>query len=293
MKKITFLLIGILASQCLSAQVKGDSLFWDHALKVDFQYGAEKIDVDVEGNILLLSSEDRQVFKVLKQFKYDSLISIGGASAREEALFHPIDIRSNNRQRIYVLDDVGQKLVLLNINLKILQTFDFAQVNAASEGDDDIFPMGFCLGPTGELFILNQWDNTILRFSNQLNPNGQFGGTNFGEGSLFQPTFMESSTQQQIFVWDEEQHKILVYSQYGVFLYGLELKDINECKRIRIVGSSLMLLDKSKLHLVHLPTKSKKSFLLDSKAEIHDFSANRQNFYFLTASGIYISPRSD
>lgn len=260
---------------------------------LDLNFEAEKIDVDGEGNIFLLSTKKRQVYKLLKQFEFDSMISIGGASARNEALFHPIEIRCNTRQRIYVLDDVGQKVVLLNTDLKVLQSFDFALVNAQREEGSDIFPVAFDLSPTGEMLVLNQWNNTVLRYSNQLNPDGEFGGTNFGEGSLFEPDFIEVSPDQQVFVWDARQNKVLVYSLYGIFQYAISMEKAQKCRRMRIEGRYLLLLDGDRLLIQQLTTKKNTQIQLNSLPKIQDFAADRQYFYFLTQKGIYISPRSD
>lgn len=283
----------IFISSSALCQGKKDSLDLGPRKLLDLSFETEKIDIDGEGNILLISSINRQVYKLFKEFGFDSLISIGGASARDEALFHPIELRSNTRQRIYVLDDVGQKVVLLNTNLKVLQTFNFALLNAEREEGSDIFPIAIDLSPTGEMLVLNQWDNSILRFSNQLNPNGVFGGTNYGEGSLFQPIAIEVSTKQQVFVFDAQQKKVLVYSLYGIFQYAIPLEEIHNCNRMRIVDNYLMILDGQSVLTYHLPTERISTRMLQKLPKILDFTADRQYFYFLSGKEIYISPRSD
>ncbi len=292
MRAILLALINL--SFCLAnGQNRLDSLLKAPVRQLALEVKAERIRVDGEGNIFLLSPEKRQIYKLLFASNYDSLIFLGGASAREDGLLHPIDIRSKNRQRIYVLDDASRKLILFNTNLKVLQSFDFLSLSDDIESNDEVFPIAFDLSPTGELFVLNQWDNQILRFSNQLNPNGKFGGTNYGEGSLFDPIYLEVDDKQFIHVWDREPQAILVYSLYGILEYRIDLPESWKGDDFQILGEYILSHYKNALHIYHKPTRSFRQLDLSPLPPVIDLAANRQHFYFLTTKGIYIYPRSD
>ncbi|MEO0897337.1 MAG: hypothetical protein AAFY71_13105 [Bacteroidota bacterium] len=268
-----------------------DSLVNKESKHLQLPFEADRIHVDAEGNIFLLNTGERQIYKMLALYNYDSLISIGGASAREESLLHPIDIQSQNRQRVYVLDDVSRRLILLNINLKVLQSFEFVSEEVDIE-EEEVFPIAFTLSPAGELFVLNQWTNTILRFSNQLNPNGEFGGTDFGQGSLFDPKAIEMDERQDIYVLDRKLQKILIYSFYGVYQYAIDLPPFWTSDKFQVQDNYILSAEGSSFNLYHIPTRGFHQYPMDALPEILDFSSTREHFYFLTRKGIFIYQRS-
>ncbi|MEM8892380.1 MAG: hypothetical protein AAGD28_30655, partial [Bacteroidota bacterium] len=86
---------------------------------------ALQIEVDAEGNVFLLDSREGFLYKYLRSTQYDSIVVVGGISTRDDGFLHPKKLALKNRQDFYLLDDLGRKIVLLDKELKVVESSDF------------------------------------------------------------------------------------------------------------------------------------------------------------------------
>jgi hypothetical protein len=183
----------------------------------------QSIEIDPEGNILLLLSEKAKIYKYFVANKYDSCIVIGGKPSREEGFLHPTKISAKNRQTVFVLDEGTRKIALLNTNFKITESIDFAQTlldtreNGATE--NEILPISFDVSGSIDMFILNGLDNKIYKLNRFGKMEMSFGGQDYGEGNLREPMNVEVSNDNYVFVGDAANQDISIFNLYGIFQY--------------------------------------------------------------------------
>ena len=177
----------------ISAQAPDSPLF-SHPLKTvqPIPANCSSIETDEEGNIYLLQTRSHKLSKLYANRGYDSIQSIGGKGIKGEGLNQPSQILTQNRQTIYLLDQMNRRLVLLNTNLKVTREVNFLELNAGpgSLVDEEIFPVAFAAATSGELFLLNQNDLKIYKLNNQGRLENIFAGLDYGAGSLSDPVEM-------------------------------------------------------------------------------------------------------
>ncbi|MEL7065586.1 MAG: hypothetical protein AAFP00_17740, partial [Bacteroidota bacterium] len=155
----------LLLSTITQAQINLDSVFAspvDTVLLVD---KANLVASDPEGNLYTLDSESSILTKYFVLQHYDSSLSIGGRSQRAEGLIHPLAFQIKNRQRLYVLDDVSRTISLFNTNLKPIN-----QLDLSLSADGELFPLDMTVTPAEEIFVLNQQDNLVYKYSTLTQP---------------------------------------------------------------------------------------------------------------------------
>lgn len=250
------------------------------------------MEVDEEGNILLLSTRQNRIHKYFKFTGYDSLLTIGGKGIGKEGFNMPIKIEAPNRQNIYVLDDLNRRMVMLNTNLKIVDDINFLTLESDLLTNESayLFPVSFTSGPSGELYLLNQEDNKVYKFNNFQQLERTFGGLDYGAGSLDAPDNLASDENNFIYVSDAENQVVTVFDLYGIFQYHIRLKTPFTWKKFAIISPYIVFFDESNLFFYNLTSKRSRHIPLADVGFIQDVEGNRDYFYLLTENQINLYP---
>jgi len=218
-----FLLFFVLVLQGFALYAQKDSLSANRKIILDKLPPFQSIEIDPEGNILLLLSEKAKIYKYFAANQYDSCIVIGGKPSREEGFLHPTKISAKNRQTVFVLDEGTRKIALLNTNFKITESIDFAQTlldtRESGTAENEILPLSFEVSGSIDMFILNGLDNKIYKLNRFGKMELSFGGQDYGEGNLTEPMNVEVSNDNYVFVGDAAHQQISVFNLYGIFQY--------------------------------------------------------------------------
>ncbi|MEM7513976.1 MAG: hypothetical protein AAF388_23815 [Bacteroidota bacterium] len=184
--------------------------------------GATQILVDNEENLILLYPEEAVLRKYLAP-SYDSVLVFGGASQLQDGMVYPTKAVLFSRQDIYVLDESLQQLILLNKDFSevgriSLQEEAFNSPNV--DLSDGFQAIDFVIGPGGAVYLINQLDAQILKYNSFTGVEWQFGGVNYGEGSLQNPISI-GIDDQQLFVYDADLEKMILFDLYGNYVSTL------------------------------------------------------------------------
>ena len=265
-----------------------DSLFAHPALTLNGLPQCNQMEVDSEGNIYLLDTQNSRLFKYIAQASYDSLITLGGKSVREEGLIQPIKFSGRNRQNLYVLDEASRRILLLSPNFRVNEAIDFTKLNYAFElqqNSEDIYPVSFDVNPAGEIFVLNQWDNKIYK----LLPGEitlAFGGTDFGEGALWNPLDIQISSDNLIWVQDGQQLK--VYDAFGHYKYTLDPKVPFDWHRFQLQAPYLLCFNEQQLFVRHLTTHQTLLHSFNKEVSLQDVQLTRTSIYLLFRNSLVL-----
>ncbi|MEL6256535.1 MAG: hypothetical protein AAFR87_31320, partial [Bacteroidota bacterium] len=233
---------------------------------------ANQIEVDAEGNIFLLDSREGFLYKYLKSAKYDSTVVVGGISTRDDGFLHPKKLAVKNRQDFYLLDDLGRKIVLLDKELKVVESSDFYAISSSSTIDipDEFEPYSFDISSAGETFVLNKFNNRIYKINAFGKIESAFGGLDYGRGSLYEPEDVQLSPQNRVYIGDVENQRISVFDMFGVYLKDEELTEDLKWERFHIHESLLILWNESQLLLINSLSREKKQYKISEQFKLRD-----------------------
>ena len=284
------LLISFIITSCYAQVVKED-LFNQPTKIISNLPLAADIDIDDEGNILLIDPVQSQVFKFLKSSNYDSSIVIGGKNGREEGFLSLKKIVVKNRQNLYLLDDADRRIILLNTNLKIIGNTNFLDLNNNSnsfEDDEEIYPISFDISIAGEQYILNQQNNKVYKF----NPFGKlentFGGLDYGAGSLLEPVEVILSKDNFVYLTDTTNQQLTVFDNYGVYRYKLKPLSSFKWQGLVIVGPLLICYNHQFIHTENLQSGKYISYTPKVDGKIIDLKVKGEFIYLLLENAVHL-----
>ncbi len=234
--------------------------------------GATQILVDNEENLILLYPEEAVLRKYLAP-SYDSILVFGGASQLQDGMVHPIKAVLFSRQDIYVLDESLQQLILLNKDFSevgriSLQEEAFNSPNV--DLSDGFQAIDFAIGPGGAVYLINQLDAQILKYNSFTGIEWQFGGVNYGDGSLQSPVSI-GIDDQQLFVYDSELEKVILFDLYGNYLSTFSHESSGAWKYQGKLQGRLFWLDGQQLWLT--THQSGRSSIFSVKTDFEDIRA--------------------
>lgn len=251
------------------------------------------IEVDEEGNIFVLSQSKSQLHKYFKMNNYDSVLIIGGFGIEGEAFSLPSKIDARNRQTFFLLDAGNRRLLVLNTNLKPTQEINFSVLESKTIDNAQIpagiYPKTFAVSASGELFILNEDDNQIHKLNIFGKYETAFGGTNYGEGSLFDAVQMQCDNQQ-LFVYDNEDQHIKVYDFFGFFQFSIDLKGKIEAENFIASGKNLFIFNANEILIYNFETTQTQKITFANKLEIVDIELGKDFLYVLNKKAVNLYP---
>lgn len=276
----------------LSSCQQLDSIFSQKPfLTLDRLPVCDQIEVDNELNIYLLCPEVLGVYKYLYITQYDSSIFIGGQNQREEGFSNPAKLALNNRQSVYVLDDITRRIILLNTNFQLVRQLDFLDVDPTLirfEEQQDLIPQSFCLNSIGEIFVLNQLNNKILKVNLFGEIETIFAGTDYGEGSLFQPIDIQSTVDNLLFVSDTNLQQISVFNNFGTFQSTILPEGDIKWNSFHIFEKSLICFNERHMVIQNLLDLSLSVYQFPEGIKVKDMYVSRQFIYLLLENAVLL-----
>lgn len=292
MKKISILILFILnLNNIFSQNIISDTLFLKTESILNNIPNATAIEVDVEGNILLLDSDKGSIYRLSKESAYQDVISLSGNGLRSQNLMHPQSVRIPNRQSIYVLDDALGHILLYNTDLRLIDKVDFFDLNGQQDWLNDglsLTPISFDLGPGGDLFVLNQEDNKIYKINRYQELERAFGGRDFGVGSLFDPVELRVDRNNNIWVSDTSTQELYCFGGQGEFLFKRKIQTKFSWKHFKIHEDYLCVFGRQQVHFEGISTGKLQLFFTKSPKDIVDIAISSQEIYLLMENEIHL-----
>ncbi len=285
------LLAGLWA--CLFAiartQPISDSLLVRPALVLKNLPDATAMEVDPEGNLILLEAQAGRLHKFFINTDYDSAISIGGKSGRQEGFLHLAGASARNRQHIYLLDDLARRIVLLSTDFQIVGEIDFFSSTPAAFIDAaEIYPKAFDTSIAGETFVLNQLDNRVYKIDLTGELRQQFGGLDYGQGSLVHPVDIALSDENDVWVSDTLAQAFQVFDYFGVFRYQKPAMATFRWGDFSLYGSLLVYWNARNIGIEHLHSGRKREYPFSATGPIRDVKLSKDFIYLLLEKEIRI-----
>jgi hypothetical protein len=281
----------IIGSLGVSGFAQSDSLFPQPFLQISLPIAADQMEVDPEGNILLLDVEKGLLLKYLATTHFDSSISVGGKSSRQEGFLRPIQLAQKNRQTLYVLDDALKRISLLNINFKVIQEMNFLDFESDLQqiGKDlRIYPIDFDINPAGEIFLLNDFDNSIIKINAFGEIEVTFAGLDYGEGSLYDPTQLQTSESRFVFVSDTSLQRLQVYDSFGVFRYAHQPSSSFRWGKFRLSQQKLFCFSPTQLYVEQLASGKVRQYHLPTGLRLLDLAVVGETIYLLWENEVHL-----
>ncbi|MEM9723012.1 MAG: hypothetical protein AAGA10_27335 [Bacteroidota bacterium] len=291
----------------LRALVGSISLFW--GLKVQGQKPCEAlsiqiidsialpvtydhIDSDTQGNLYLLSQTRQSLVKLLKRSSYDSTFQIGGPSALPgESFLEPKSFQVNTYQKVFILDEASRSLLTWGKDLERLGQINFSQETSQQQVQEvpaPLLPSNFLVNSLGEIYLINQWDNKIYHFTSKGNYLQSFGGTDYGTGTLFSPTYLTINNKNDIFVFDSSNSHIYCYDAFGTFKHKFSTGLPKTVWGMASYRDHLFLWEGPRLHLVEYDPLFHFSCTHIFPTAIKDITFRHQYLYVLDKDWIRI-----
>ncbi len=252
----SLLLTGLLSLYSALLPAQGlDQLLGPPVLTLSALPPCQLMAVDGERNLLLLDAETNKLYKFFALTGYDSSISIGGKGNRDEGLLQATKLSVYNRQTLYVLDEGSQRLLLFSPNFRLLESIDLLTFSGQAGPGESLYPISFEVSGIGELFLLNQWDNKVYKFSPGGTLERVFGGLDYGEGSLYEPIDLQVTPQNLIFVSDTSAQEFKVFDLFGRYRYAVRPKVAFRWQYFLLEADYLLCWNNAALYFQHLPSK--------------------------------------
>lgn len=267
----------------MNAQRPIHEFFGEPVLSIPIRFKKLKvIETDQENNIYLLSPTRHWLHKIYSNTAYDSVQTIGGKGIGNEGFNHPSKIVVPNRQSVFVLDELNRRIVQLNTNLKVTRETNFLTLlnNLPFSDLSNLLPIGFTVGPTGELFLLNQEDLKVWKFTLDGTLERAFSGLDYGEGSVTDPCDISINRDSDIFVVSCEDQSISVFDLFGTFQYRLKIPTPFEWDRAKVYARTVTYFNDSLLFFYNTFTHKAGPYLR-TEEDIVDLDLNGEFMFVL------------
>lgn len=234
---------------------------------------------DSYGDIYVLTNQN-QLCKIFSN--WDSVYCIGGRGMSEEALLEPTAISVTSQQSIYVLDAAPRRIVLFNYNLKPARQVQFTDIEAGLD-KTTIIPKSFAVGPSGDLFLLNAFDNRILKFNSGGRLEVQFGGTDYGQGRLLAPNELFIDSDYTVWATDPLRQQLSQFDFYGTWIQNWQPTVPFKWEAAKLSGKTWLFWNNQEVFLYSTGTFAGQTFHLEKRinnAEIQNnfLIINHENF---------------
>jgi len=177
---------------------------------------AAAIDIDQAGNIYII---DRARHRLLKCSPIGIVIEeVGGFGTDPEKFDDPRDVSSFATLDVFVADFNNNRIVRFDRNLNFLSTlnsqydppYDFEQV------------LSVAVSSQYGLFLLDNVQKKIIKFSRFSEPVETFGGLSETYGQLLDPVQITLDSGKRLFVTDPGQKAVIVFDYLGNYIRDLK-----------------------------------------------------------------------
>ena len=256
----------------------------------------DQIQVDIQGNIYLLSHQQKGLYKYLANTGYDSLLNIGGASSLNSAvLLAPHEMQVSNYQQLYILDEGTQSILIFDKDLSRLRSLDFRtsfEVSGNAAGGQNIQVLSMAVNTVNEVYLLNSWDHKIYHFDLQGNLLQTFGGMDYGPGTLKSPSVLHITGNNDIFVQESTPLGLMQFDAFGTYQSHIDLRTFGKAPQLRIWYPYVLVWDASHLHLARIHPVFEQECSLKIASPPLDAALSKNYLYLLFKDAVKIFPIS-
>lgn len=172
---------------------------------------AVAIDIDLEGHLYIVDYGRHQLLKYSQ--KGELLKQIGGYGNGTGQFDGPRDVNASGLN-IFVADYQNRRVVRLDKNLNYLSDFS-SNWNSPYHFEEII---SIAVSDQQDLFILENSEKKIVKFSRFSEPTASFGGRFETFGQLLEPSQMVINGARQVFVCDPAQQIVAVFDYLGNYV---------------------------------------------------------------------------
>ena len=172
----------------------------------DFQ-SASSFDIDLHGNFYVSDLEKNNIVKL--DSLGNEIVSIGGYGWSESSFDRPISIITNTLS-VYVADENNDRVQRFDKDLNFLSLYTGSLENGSIEF---AYPISVEISSIGDLYILENDNNRILKFNLTGEYLTEIGGNDAGMFALNNPTDFSIDRRNDIYVLDN--NSIKVFDQFG------------------------------------------------------------------------------
>lgn len=221
--------------------------------------------------------------KLFKATGYDSVQTIGGKGVGEEGFNFPTKICVPNRQSVLLLDYMNRRLVQLNTNLRIVSDLSFLTLddNLAGTEENNLWPISFIAGPSGEFYLLNQEDLKIYKIIGDGSVERSFGGLDYGTGSVKEPWDLAINANNVVFSIDSTYQEVLIYDLFGTYQYRLAPPLPFRWHHAIPFDNALLLIGQQDIFYYDLATKQGGTVHIKDTPRLRDIAIGRDFLYVL------------
>ncbi len=233
------LLVFVIGVLSVSGQQIGD-----HGISECTFGEASAVSVDGEGNIVAIDVSTMSIFRIHSDEKIDTLHFGKGWGEREFS--QPTDIDASVPLRIYIADPGNRRIHIVDRDGNFIGFLSADQFDNPSERFSA--PRSVAVSRQSDIFILDEFDSYIRKYSSLGELLVRFGGFDAGLGRLYHPTRIRFLTSEILCVIDDK--RLVLFDTYGNYLDNFDCTStIRACIRIPRSSSCLIIADSVSLVL--------------------------------------------
>lgn len=242
---LPFLLLLVLKFSLAYSQVPSSVPLEEYS-RIALPFEGSQLQVDIEGNLYLLSEGASGVMGLNASDGYQTARLLSGLNPGYDRILAIHQFQVINKHRIYLFDSLSQSLWLYSSSNAPLGEISFARgenpTSMSVTPSSPFYPGGFWANQLGEVYVLNTYDQQILKFDPKGHELLAFGGTTFGGGSLTNVIDLTGDHQGNLWVWDQGDQRIKLFDPWGNFIHPMEITP-GWVPPLRLGGSHFALLD--------------------------------------------------
>ena len=225
------------------------------------------------------------------KFKPDATFiqKIGGYGWTETSFDHPTGIASPNGLDVYVSDYGNHRIQRFDRNLNYVSTLYLRDAEERNKRFG--YPAGVDVDRFGALYVIDGENIRIIKLKRNV-VERTFGGIDAGEGRLHNPTKIKVSTDDFVYVMDEQ--SMVVFDVFGNFIKKYDAKMCKDVRTISLLNEMLAFVDNNLIQTLKdgeidtiavIPSDKKGKPVI-----IRDFRLWKDSIYYLSEHHIYRIP---
>lgn len=248
----------------------------------------DRLDVDINGNIYVLSTEKNSVRLYTKDRVQTR--EIGGAGWENNQFDHPSGIWARNGIDVFVADYGNHRIQRFDRSLNYIST-----LYTREDPDPDQrfgYPADVALSRLGLLFVCDTENSRIVKVNQFTQVERTFGGFSAGEGRLYYPSQVECGPKDRVYVVDGG--RLVVFDNFGNFLHALAgvfhpplSLYANDASVLVVDSSTVYCFDDDERAVCAVPTET---VLGITGKEINSIAFSGDSIYALTGNGLLVGP---
>ncbi len=239
--RLSFIAMSLLLI-CISigfAQEK-DSRAKDSLFRTEFKL-VTALSIDPLGNVFVVDGGANEVYKFKKDGSF--ILKVGGAGWGNESFDAPAGIASPNGLDVYIADYGNHRVQRFDMNLNY--------VSSIKQHDIDVkdrlgYPKGVAVDRFGALYVIDGENTRVVKIKNNT-IEGIIGGLDAGEGRLHDPSQIQISDDDIIYVLDNG--SIIEFDLFGNFIQRYDQYMFKRLDCISILDNALVVLDSRNLSI--------------------------------------------